>query len=256
MPVTLPHFLSGPGSPRTNPLRLKRPQKQWTYTFTTVDLAPIKAIRRKYEVHFASIILSLIVGSIRRYLLERRSENCLPSHLSMANTLPCPLHPSQGHQLCNHWTLGILKSPIGVDNPLQRVIETEKSFNQFHEAGFQRAVVNFLFPFAWLCPKFMSEKLMEEDRLGYNCGLTSLIGAEKYEFLGSRVTTIKPLLTLVDSHPFTVFSWFTFSHSNKVDITLAAAPDLFPCRASLARMSSEYFQSEYRNLCAQCGIAL
>jgi hypothetical protein len=96
-------MIGGPAGPRSSPIRVDKPQTKWVHTFTTVDLAPIKAIRRKYDVHFATIMLSLIVGSIRQYLLEKKTENELPSHFTMANTLPCELHPSQDHVLCNHW---------------------------------------------------------------------------------------------------------------------------------------------------------
>ncbi|OXA52009.1 hypothetical protein Fcan01_13876 [Folsomia candida] len=249
-PVNL-FMLEGPG---TNPLKLTKPQTKWIYTFTTVDLAPMKAIRAKYDVHFASIMLSLIVGSIRQYLLEKEKE--LPANLSLVDTLPCQLHPSQNHILCNHWTIGIIKSPLAADNPLERVIETEKNFLRFHEAGLQKVAVNYLFPFAWLFPQFMAEKVLQKDRIGFNLGLTSLVGANKYEFLGQRIKMIYPLLTLIDSHPFTVFSWFTFSHSDKVDITLGAASDLFPCRNSLSKITEDYFHTEFRNLCLQCGIPL
>jgi hypothetical protein len=101
-------MLGGTGSPKTNLLKVTSPQKKWLYTFTTVDLAPIKAIRRKYDVHFATVILTLLVGSLKQYLLESQegSDNerkKLPSHLSVANTLPWEKHPSQSHILCNHW---------------------------------------------------------------------------------------------------------------------------------------------------------
>jgi hypothetical protein len=83
------------------------------------------------------------------------------------------------------------------------VLETEKSFLQFHEAGLQKVAANYLFPAAWLIPAKVAEKGLERDVFGFNCGLTSLVGADNYEILGKRITHIRPLLTLVDSHPFT-----------------------------------------------------
>jgi len=107
MPVNLRMLLGPTGSPKSNPMKVTSPQQKWLYTFTTVDLGPIKAIRRKYEVHFATVILTLLVGSLRQYLLETQAndkkQKQLPSHLSVANTLPWEKHPSQSHILCNHW---------------------------------------------------------------------------------------------------------------------------------------------------------
>lgn len=103
-------------------------------------------------------------------------------------------------------TLGVIKSPVATDDPLHRLLETEKSFLEFHSAGLQKVVINYLFPGAWLLPTAITEKALESDRFGYNYGLTSLVGGSQYKFLGQPVTHIFPLLTLVDSHPYTGIS--------------------------------------------------
>lgn len=67
-----------------------------------------------------------------------------------------------------------------------------------------------MFPAAWLLPAAVCEKALETDRFGYNCGLTSLVGGNDYKFLGQPITHIYPLLTLVDSHPYTgifILTW-------------------------------------------------
>lgn len=103
MPVNL-RILGGEASPKHNPIKLKNPQSSWLYAFTTVDLEPIKAIRKKFDVHFASVLLTLTVGSIRQYILEKHSGKKLPEYLVTADTLPLwPQHPALQHQLCNHW---------------------------------------------------------------------------------------------------------------------------------------------------------
>lgn len=115
--------------------------------------------------------------------------------------------------------MGIIKSPLGGHySPLQRLLETEKNFLQFHEAGLHKVAVNFVFPGAWLFPQYLAEKIMRQDWVGVNCGLTSLIGATNYRLLGHEVTTIKPLLSITDSHPFTGTSnerYFQDPHSNQ-----------------------------------------
>jgi len=110
--------------------------------------------------------------------------------------------------------LGVIKSPFSTDNRLIRVLETEKSFLEFHDAGLQKVAANYLFPLAWLIPARIAEKGLENDIFGFNCGLTSLVGADNYEILGKRITHIRPLLTLIDSHPFT-----GYFDTNKVCVT-------------------------------------
>lgn len=177
-----------------------------------------------------------------------------------------------------------MSSPVEDDDPLARMIETEKHFLVFHKIGLNKVATSFLFPFAWLIPSFVSAKALEYDQFLYNYGLTSLVGGSSYKFLGHDITNIYPLLTLIDSHPFTgknsnnwsfllfyslwnsfvllwlfcnhiAFSWFTFSQSGKLDVTVAAAPDLFSDDASVSRMTSHYFQTELEKLCVQCGIS-
>jgi hypothetical protein len=81
---------------------------QWMIAFTRLDLNIIKEIRRKQNVKFGSIILSLIGGALERYLLETKTETELPKFLTMS-TLPWPGHPAKNSQtlnnekLCNHW---------------------------------------------------------------------------------------------------------------------------------------------------------
>lgn len=92
------------GGPLKSPLVVKNPQSSWTYAFSSIDLEPVKTIRRKYNVHFAAVILTLITGTVRRFVVEGGARECdLPSHLYVGNTLPCEEHPAQGHLLCNHW---------------------------------------------------------------------------------------------------------------------------------------------------------
>ncbi|CAL8121772.1 unnamed protein product [Orchesella dallaii] len=255
LPVNL-RYLGGDASPKYNPIKIPAPQQYWRYTFTGVDVELVKSIRKKYEVHFASVMLTLTAGSIRQFILETHSEKQLPNILAIADTLPLwPQHPALQHHLCNHWTLGVIKTPAVGDDALTRLLETEKYFLQFHQAGLQKVATNYLFPLAWLLPAVVSEKALETDKFGFNLGLTSLVGGTDYKFLGNNVDHIYPLLTLVDSHPYTAFSWFTFSHSGKLDITLAAAPCLFPGETSMSRMTSQYFQTELEKLCEQCGIS-
>lgn len=99
--------------------------------------------------------------------------------------------------------MGVIKSPVAKDDPLTRLLETEKSFVEFHNAGLHKVAINYLFPAAWLLPAAVCEKALETDRFGYNYGLTSLVGGNDYKFLGQPITHIYPLLTLVDSHPYT-----------------------------------------------------
>jgi hypothetical protein len=71
-------------------------------SFGTADLAPIKAIRRSFNVHFPSIIYSLQVGAIRRSLLERGTKEDELSEVTLLTTsFPVRGHPR--NVFTNHW---------------------------------------------------------------------------------------------------------------------------------------------------------
>lgn len=96
--------------PKTNPFACRKESPyRWSMSFTQLDLATLKQIRRKHNVHFVSIILSILGGALKRYLLDSKSSVDLPTHLHMGTTLPWPKHPSKSAQtsssqkLCNHW---------------------------------------------------------------------------------------------------------------------------------------------------------
>jgi hypothetical protein len=98
------------GSPDLNPFTcVEEKNHRWMLSFTSFDLAMLKLIRKRHNVHFSSVIISALGGALRRYMLETgmRSESTLPPRLHMATTVPWPNHPSRNssspQQLCNHW---------------------------------------------------------------------------------------------------------------------------------------------------------
>lgn len=105
------------GNVESNPLACRKvTPHQWSISFTQLDLETLKRVRRAHDVQFCSIILSLLGGSLRRYLIELGTDPLhIPSHFCMGTTLPWPRHPSKDPQshtnqrICNHWYESFLK---------------------------------------------------------------------------------------------------------------------------------------------------
>jgi len=80
---------------------MQNQDSQWFISLATLDLGDIKKLRRKTSSHFVVLLMSLMVGALRRKLLETKEESEIPDFIWTANSLPWPNHPQ--NSLVNHW---------------------------------------------------------------------------------------------------------------------------------------------------------
>lgn len=87
-------------------------KQEWMYSFTSFPLDELKELRKlNGNVRIASVIFSIIVGALRRFLVEVEGvkEDELPLETKMGNSLPWPRHPAMNEtirgpdRLQNHW---------------------------------------------------------------------------------------------------------------------------------------------------------
>lgn len=87
-------------------------KREWMYSFTSFPLDDLKALRKlNGSVRMASVIFTILVGALRRFLIEVENvrEDELPLEVKMGNSLPWPKHPAMNDnirgpdRLQNHW---------------------------------------------------------------------------------------------------------------------------------------------------------
>lgn len=80
---------------------IKNPARKWFLGLATLDVKPLKEIRRQTNTHFITVMMSVMIGALRQLLIEKRDEKEIPIQIYTANSLPWPNHPRT--TLINHW---------------------------------------------------------------------------------------------------------------------------------------------------------
>ncbi|XP_035716575.1 uncharacterized protein LOC110860890 isoform X2 [Folsomia candida] len=84
----------------------------------TVPLDDIKAIRKKHNVDLASILIAIIAGGIRQFLVKY--EQKIPNRLGIMCPMPMPNHPDK---LTNYVCGGVFPIPLREQNNVKRLKE-------------------------------------------------------------------------------------------------------------------------------------
>jgi len=105
--------------PKSAPATFSGPpyKPEWFLSFASLDLDLVKAIRRKTNTHFVTVLMSVLSGAIRRFVLETTiteetqmddeyEEDYLPNSIHMGHSLGWSNHPAMSTKsstkLCNH----------------------------------------------------------------------------------------------------------------------------------------------------------
>lgn len=59
---------------------------------------------------------------------------------------------------------------------------------------------------------------------GMPAAMTNLLGGSCYELLGRRITNVHPIWYSHDNAPFVPLAFFSFSHSDYLELTMCANP--------------------------------
>ncbi|OXA40063.1 uncharacterized protein LOC110860912 [Folsomia candida] len=105
-PITLPAIFKGNGN------------KILSHASLTVPLDYIKALRKKHNVDLASVLIAVMAGGIRRFLLKY--EQKIPNKLGILTPMPMPNHPDK---LTNYVCGGIYPVPLREHNNINRLKE-------------------------------------------------------------------------------------------------------------------------------------
>jgi len=101
--------------------------------------------------------------------------------------------------------VGMFKVPIQNGNGLERLRETERNFNEFHEKGIHKIIKRLLLPIAALLPMQLFDKMADADAQ-FSTSWAAIVGGNNYSLLGNTVKNIYPFVgfTLAKMSKFTV----------------------------------------------------
>ncbi|XP_037032515.1 uncharacterized protein LOC119071658 isoform X1 [Bradysia coprophila] len=204
-------------------------KKEWMFSFTSIPVDDMKVLRKwNGSVRMASVIFTILVGALRRFLIEevKFKEHELPLEIKMGNSLPWPKHPAMNEnlrgpdRLQNQWTGGFYTFPLRESDALLRLQKIEQ--------------------------KYVS--LFDID-MGAANNLVTGIGADTYNLLGCPVERVHPLLGIPDNMPYVPLSCFTFSHSGRMEVVLGANPQsIFQNKQRLDLITHKLMHDELKDL--------
>jgi len=122
------------------------------------------------------------------------------------------------------------------DDPVQRLLETEKSYKANLECGITHLGFKFLFPLIGMFPLSIRNKMFGED-MGTVGGYSVSVGGDNYKLLGNEITRINSVIALFDVIPTLPISILSFSHSDKMEITIGGNPQRFPDRKAVEKVA-------------------
>ncbi len=139
----------------------------------------------------------------------------------------------------------ILQIPIREPDPVLRSQQIETELTSYITSGLDKFTKSIVLPFLWTLPGSFVENSLGSKDMGIGGGLTSLIGADSYNFMGFPVRSIHPILATHDINPFLPLSCFTFSHGGKMELSMGANPrSLFRNQKTLDKIAKQLCHDE------------
>jgi len=89
-----------------------------------VPLPTIKQIGKAHGAKINDVAVATVTGALRRYLIERGES---PEQVTVRVVIPINLRPfDQADQLGNHFGLVFLELPLGIEDPVERLLEVKR----------------------------------------------------------------------------------------------------------------------------------
>jgi hypothetical protein len=104
-----------------------------------------------------------------------------------------------------------------------------------------------------MCPLTLRKKALHVDS-GVAGGYSVTVGGDNYSLFGHPISQINNILSIQDANPYLAISMFSFSHSNKLELTLSVNPQHFSSRDALMLFTNQYFPEELKLLCDLSGV--
>jgi len=94
--------------------------------------------------------------------------------------------------------------PFATEDPLERLRDADKFFNNYHDTHMHKILKRFVLPASWCVPSFVLRRGHAADIYYFrysNAFASLMLSDDPYYLLGKRVQSINLPLGLVDSAP-------------------------------------------------------
>lgn len=197
------------------------------FVFGSVSLEDIKAIKSHYGVTVNDVVLALVGGSLRDYLL-RLGE--LPDE-SLRTSIAVSLRTDSDDEFSNHVTVTTVTLATDLDDPVRRLQaiaeESARAKDEAHHGG--KGVMEFM----QLLPPLLVNAMMNitpADQVaqlaGVNLIVSSVRGSEKPLYVaGARMTSMYPMSIISPGGGINVTC---VSYAGNVDFGVTIEPSIVP----------------------------
>lgn len=124
-----------------------------------LPLAEVRTVGKVLDCSINDVLLAAATGALRDYLLEKG--DVVPADLTVRAAVPVNLRPlEQAYKLGNVFGLVLLTLPIGIENPLERLLELKKRMNEL-KTSYQAILTLGLLGVMGLGPRVMQASAMK-----------------------------------------------------------------------------------------------
>jgi len=158
----------------------------WTHDFSIDD---VKDVKNTFGVTVNDILVAAVSGGLQRYLLSK--DQPLPDDLNIRAMIPVNLRPpNKAVKLGNYFGLVVLAMPLGLQNPLDRILEVKRRMDDLKNSP--EAVVGYtLLEAMGMSPNEVENLAVEFFAMKSTLVLTNVPGpGQKLYFAGGVIDRI------------------------------------------------------------------
>lgn len=206
----------------------------WTQDMPLED---VKRVKNTFKVTVNDVLVAAVAGGLRRYLIHR-GERVYKS-LSIRAMVPVNLRPlDQAAKLGNHFGLVVLALPVGMANPLERMMEVKRRMDELKSSP--EAVVGFtLLELMGMSPAQIEKIALQFFAMKSTLVLTNVPGPrQKLYFAGSPIERI---MFWVPQAGHLGMGVSIFSYAGAVNVGVMTDYGLVPDPEQIARFIEEEF---------------
>ncbi len=209
----------------------------WTENLSMED---VKQIKTAFGVTVNDVLMAVVAGGLRQYLLAHGKR--VPKNLNIRAMVPVNLRPlSQSAKLGNHFGLVVLSLPLGIENPLDRVLEVKRRMDDLKNSP--EAVVGYtLLEAMGMTPAQIENLAVQFFAMKSTLVLTNVPGPrQKLYFAGSAIERI---MFWVPQSGRLGMGVSIFSYAGSVSVGVMTDDGLVPDPEGIA----EFIEKDFANM--------
>ncbi|MGE5337722.1 MAG: WS/DGAT/MGAT family O-acyltransferase [Gemmatimonadota bacterium] len=150
-----------------------------------LPLADVKAVGRALGCSINDVLLSCVAGAIRAYLIDRGDDLAAAELRAM---VPVNLRPPGSHRaLGNRFGLAPVLLPIGIDSPVERVLEVRRRMSEMKD-GYLPVLAMAVLGLAGIVPRVVQAQLLDVFQRKATAVMTNVPGPQQTLYMaGSRL---------------------------------------------------------------------